>query len=92
MNIPIDPTTRTSKGTAYITFKNSVAAIAAITTLDRTIYQGRLLHILPAIVRNAKPISGNLDGVKGSRLEAKKKESGTNGLNWGSLFMNVSLL
>jgi RNA recognition motif-containing protein len=94
ITIPLDPTTRTSKGLAYITYVSSASAISAFDDLDRHSFQGRLLHILPAIVRNAKPDinvpgAGGSGSVKQDREEAKKKD--TKGLSWGTLFMNVRL-
>lgn len=87
MHIPLDTTTRSPKGLAYVTYTSSSAAIAAFDDLDRSSFQGRLLHILPAIVRNSKP-EASATGLKGEREEAKKRD--TKGLSWGTLFMNVS--
>ena len=90
----MDTTTQQTKGTAYITFAVPANALAAFNALDRTSFQGRLIHILPAVVRNAKPEMEQAMGERGAslkstRFDAKKKELAASGLNWGSLFMNV---
>lgn len=37
-----------SKGLAFVQYADSEAAAAALEALDGTIFQGRLLHVLPA--------------------------------------------
>ena len=67
------------------------AALAAYEQLDRSSFQGRLLHILPAVSRNpaAKGEPKAATGVRGDRERAKKMDAGK-ALNWGTLYMNVS--
>ncbi|KAG1844243.1 hypothetical protein F4604DRAFT_1960475 [Suillus subluteus] len=48
VHIPIDHLSKKSKGLAYVTFK---CAVSAYETLDKTSFQGRLLHIIPAVDR-----------------------------------------
>lgn len=38
----------TALGIAYVSFKETEGAISAFADLDKTYYQGRKLHILPA--------------------------------------------
>ncbi|KAG8678008.1 Multiple RNA-binding domain-containing protein 1, partial [Ceratobasidium sp. 395] len=45
---------RTSKGLAYVTFVEVDSAAQALRTMDRTSFQGRLLHVMPAITRAGK--------------------------------------
>jgi multiple RNA-binding domain-containing protein 1 len=93
VHIPLDPATKAPKGMAYATFLQSSAALAAFEELDQRSFQGRLLHIIPAIARTqGEPWEGKDrdGGVKGARDLLRKKEAGS-GLSWGTLFMNVSL-
>ena len=66
--------------------------MAAYDALDKTSFQGRLLHILPAIDR--VPRAGNPSGndkpmkLKAMR-EQKKKENSGKDFNWAILYMNV---
>lgn len=49
---------------------------------------------MPAIGRNSgevAPHDRRTEGVKGARDELKKKDAGK-GLNWGTLYMNVSIV
>lgn len=94
IHIPLDSTTKTGKGLAYATFTASSSAIAAYEELDRRSFQGRLLHVIPAIARNSdvgRDINRRDEGVKGQRDELKKKDAGK-GINWGTLYMNVSIM
>lgn len=89
IHIPIDPATQTGKGLAYATFASGDSAVRAFDELDRRSFQGRLLHILPAIGRQTGESStGKPATLKGERLEARKTEA-SKGLSWGTLYMNV---
>ena len=46
--LPARRTTKRSKGIALVQFVEAGDAVAAHAALDRAIFQGRLLHILPA--------------------------------------------
>jgi multiple RNA-binding domain-containing protein 1 len=90
-------------GTAFILFADPAHALAAFKKLDKTAYQGRLLHVLPG---RAKPgqernVAGVVDGkVLGKATEGrgdvkkgvddKRKEQSAKGVNWASMYMNVS--
>nr|CRX79187.1 hypothetical protein ls5931a1_00023 [Leucosporidium scottii] len=88
IHIPVDPATQTGKGLAYATFASGESAVRAFEELDRRSFQGRLLHILPAIGRQTgEPSSGRPATLKGERLEARKTEA-SKGLSWGTLYMN----
>ncbi len=49
VHIVLDKATRRSKGYALIQFSNPPDAIAAFDALDRSIFMGRLLHVLPGM-------------------------------------------
>ena len=92
VHITLDPATKVSKVLAFVKFAKGTAAVEAFETLDKTSFQGRLLHILPAIDR--KGTSENLNSTKNSvksDKDKKRKESATREFNWSMLYMNVRL-
>ncbi|TEB23078.1 RNA-binding domain-containing protein [Coprinellus micaceus] len=90
VHIPVDLSTKQGKGLAYVTFASPAEAVAAYESLDKTPFQGRLMHILGAVDRR-----GNVD-VEGegkkktvkSELQAKRKASAGKEFNWSMLYMN----
>lgn len=65
--------------------------------MDRASFQGRLLHVMPAVTRAGKEEADSRDS-KGDQKkslkkdrEAQRKESAGREFNWGMLYMNVSL-
>ncbi|KAG6828468.1 hypothetical protein H0H92_007834 [Tricholoma furcatifolium] len=92
VHIPHDITTTQAKGVAYITFKSPSCAVAAYTALDRTSFQGRLIHILGAVDRRNKAVDGE-DGEERKKSvkeekQAKRKAMAGREFNWGMLYMN----
>ncbi|KAH9932184.1 uncharacterized protein B0H18DRAFT_986883 [Fomitopsis serialis] len=91
IHIPLDPTTKQSKGLAYVTFAEPAKALAAYEVLDKTSFQGRLLHILPAVDRKGKmevDEGGRKKSVKEDR-EATRKAGAGREFNWAMLYMNA---
>ena len=92
-------------GTAFILYRDPQHAVEALRALDKSTFQGRLLHVIPG---RAKPgqesqarglgedgevlgkIKQGRADVKG-KSEQKKKDAGAKGVNWASLYMNVGL-
>ncbi|KAJ8457621.1 hypothetical protein ONZ45_g18241 [Pleurotus djamor] len=90
IHIPLDPLSKQAKGLAYITFRQGSSALAAYNALDKKSFQGRLLHILPAVDRKGKSevVEGTgRKSVKEDRAEKRKSTAGT-GFNWSMLYMN----
>ncbi|GAA5917255.1 hypothetical protein JCM8208_006771 [Rhodotorula glutinis] len=89
VHIPVDKRTSTPKGLAYVTFGKASDALAAFDALDGTTFQGRLLHILPAIGRGerAEPV-GRQASLKEDRLERRKQSAGQS-FSWGALYLNT---
>ncbi len=94
MHIPRDPATSQSKGLAYVTFAKAVDALAAFESLDKTPFQGRLLHILAAVDRRGnfavEDAEGSKKTVKDEKSAQRKATSGKE-FNWGMLYMNARL-
>jgi RNA recognition motif-containing protein len=81
------------KGMAYVKFKHAPHALEAFKKLDGTVFQGRLLHILPAVERETRSEAEQKQGLKDKKLEAKKQTAvkRNNVWDWGSLYMNVGI-
>ncbi|KIJ64334.1 hypothetical protein HYDPIDRAFT_112328 [Hydnomerulius pinastri MD-312] len=91
VHIPLDPVSRQSKGLAYVTFAQSSSALAAYEALDKKSFQGRLLHILPAVDRKGKfevvEAGDKKKSLKDER-NAKRKATAGREFNWSMLYMN----
>lgn len=105
------PTTSSGEplGTAFVAFHHPEDAVQAYRALDKTAFQGRLLHVLPGRARPGQETEageggdGDKEGavlgktrdshteVKGKKT-TKRKEAGDRGVNWATLYMNVSLV
>ena len=93
-------------GTAFILFRDPQHALDAYRKLDKTTFQGRLLHVLPGRARPgqeptavAQSLGGEgqvLGKIRDGRQEVKNKgeqkrtEANSKGVNWATLYMNVS--
>ncbi|KAG9316576.1 hypothetical protein JVU11DRAFT_2629 [Chiua virens] len=91
VHIPLDPVSKQSKGLAYVTFAQPSSALSAYEALDKASFQGRLLHILPAVDRKGQPggseIGDNRLSIKDER-KAKRKTTAGREFNWSMLYMN----
>ncbi|TRM63205.1 hypothetical protein BD626DRAFT_402977 [Schizophyllum amplum] len=89
VHIPVDATTKQSKGVAYVTFANPEDAVTAYQVMDKKSFQGRILHILPAVDRRPKPedASDKKKTVKDEKQAQRKALAGKE-FNWSMLFMN----
>lgn len=87
----MDSVTKQSKGLAYVKFKHSSSALSAYDTLDKKSFQGRLLHILPAVDRKGKLEGMEEAGTKSLKdaRHAKRKAVAGRDFNWSMLYMNV---
>lgn len=93
MHISKDSRFGKSKGFAYVQYTNPEEAHTALENLDGKAFQGRLLHVMPAL---AKKQTG-LDEFTLSQLPLKKKQhikqkaaAVSSTFNWNSLYMSVS--
>ncbi|XP_009772604.1 multiple RNA-binding domain-containing protein 1 [Nicotiana sylvestris] len=95
VHIVVDKDTKRSKGIAYVLYSLPESAARALTELDSSIFQGRLLHVMPAkqkvpsekteTVANTKQSSKTF---KQQRQEEKKaSEASGNTRSWNTLFM-----
>lgn len=99
VHIPINRKTNQSFGYAYIAYATVESAVLSISEMDKTIFQGRILHISPALEKEEKgpravvePKQQNPQGNSMSEYKKQKKEKQIenfdNETNWNYLFMN----
>lgn len=91
VHIALDTRTGKSKGFAYILFKEPKDAVQAYIELDKQIFQGRLLHILPADAKKDHRLDEfdlkNMP-LKKQRELKKKAAASKQTFSWNSLYMN----
>ncbi|XP_010529286.1 PREDICTED: multiple RNA-binding domain-containing protein 1 isoform X1 [Tarenaya hassleriana] len=93
VHLVLDKETKRSKGIAYIMYTVPESAARALEELDNSIFQGRLLHILPAKQRETsdKQVTDESNQSKTfkQKREEEKKASEVSGDTkaWNSLFM-----
>ncbi|CAK7901082.1 multiple RNA-binding domain-containing protein 1 [[Candida] anglica] len=91
VHIAIDTRTGKSKGFVYVQFQNSADAVSAYHALDKEIFQGRLLHILPGEKKKDHRLDEfdlkNLPLKKQKELKRKAQANKTQ-FSWNSLYMN----
>jgi multiple RNA-binding domain-containing protein 1 len=92
VHIAIDTRTAKSKGFCYIQFTNSENAVNAYIELDKQIFQGRLLHILPGEGKKDHKLDEfdlkNLP-LKKQRELKKKNDASKSQFSWNSLYLNT---
>lgn len=91
VHIAIDTRTGKSKGFVYVQFVKSEDAVSAFRALDKEIFQGRLLHILPGEKKKNHRLDEfdlkNLP-LKKQRELKKKAQASKSQFSWNSLYMN----
>lgn len=91
VHVALDTRTGKSKGFAYIMFKNPEDAVQAYIELDKQIFQGRLLHILPADIKKSHRFDEfdlkNMP-LKKQRELKRKATASKQTFSWNSLYMN----
>lgn len=85
MHIPLDKQTKSPKGLAFVTFTDPTHALAAFRAKDGSTFQGRLLHLLPAVSKNP-PTTDTSKTLKQSKAE-QAKENASKDFNWSFLYM-----
>ncbi|KAK9806736.1 hypothetical protein WJX72_000950 [[Myrmecia] bisecta] len=93
VHLVLDKATRKSRGIAYVQYMEPADASAAHAALDGSIFQGRLVHIIPARKQPAAPDrednehdKAGDDGFKDKR-EAERRANAGNRSAWNTLFM-----
>jgi multiple RNA-binding domain-containing protein 1 len=91
VTLPVDTQTEKVKGFAFVTYMFPEHAMKAFSELDRSTFQGRLLHVIPAEVKRGD--SYNEMPKDGSSFKKQKaseiKEGATRSHNWNALFLRA---
>lgn len=91
VHIAVDTRTHKSKGFVYIQFNNPENAVEAYRALDKQIFQGRLLHILPGQGKKSHKLDEfdlkNMPLKKQKELK-RKFQASKDTFSWNSLFLN----
>lgn len=93
-HLVVDKDTKRSKGIAYILYAQTESAARALEDLDNSIFQGRLLHIMPA-KQKIVPVKNDDFAVRSKSLKQqreenrKKSELSGNTSAWNSLFISA---
>uniref|UniRef100_A0A3P9H0X0 Probable RNA-binding protein 19 n=1 Tax=Oryzias latipes TaxID=8090 RepID=A0A3P9H0X0_ORYLA len=91
---PIDNLTKKPKGFAFVTYMILENAVTALAQLDRHVFQGRMLHLLPSTVKKENPESSDAGGPGSSsykrQKDAKNKASSSSSHNWNTLFLGTN--
>ena len=89
----MDSKTGQGKGFAFVQYEDHGCAVSAFEKLDGTVFQGRLLHLIPASAKR----ENKLDEYALSKLPLKKQkqiqrkaEASSSTFNWNAMYMNVS--
>ncbi len=104
VHLPVSQQTGQPLGTAFVLFRDPQHALEAFRKLDKTTFQGRLLHVLPGRAKPGQERSGGDGVVDGQVLgkaretrgevkkgaETRRKEESSKGVNWATMYMNVS--
>ena len=79
VHVIVDKTTRRSKGLAYVTYALPENGVAAMEALDGTIFQGRLIHLIPAkrppVAADTLGGVGRLEGADGAGETSPRDET-----------------
>lgn len=92
MSLLVDKNTGKSIGLAYVTYMFPEHAVKAFTELDRQIFQGRLLHILPSkppykeLGDTSKTTTNSTSSYKKEQVEKLKSQAGS-AHTWNTLFL-----
>lgn len=93
VHLVLDKTTKRSKGIALAQFAEPSDAVDAHAALDGTVFQGRLLHVLPGHRPPPKPTDKEgteaaKGGFKAQREAARRANAGSRAA-WNSLFVRA---
>lgn len=93
VHLPLDSYTKKIKGFAFITFMFPEHAVKAFSELDKTPFQGRLLHLIPAHAKpDGKEEPSFVDDKSAfkKQKESDKKRGAQKSQNWNTLFLGAN--
>ncbi|XP_072004096.1 probable RNA-binding protein 19 [Engystomops pustulosus] len=90
IHFPIDKLTKKPKGFAFVTFLITEHAVKAYAEVDGSIFQGRMLHVLPSTVKKEDEGEAGADNGYKKQKALKDKANSSSSHNWNTLFMGTS--
>lgn len=89
LTLPITKRAQQVKGFAYVKYSTTEAAVQAFNQLDNTVFQGRLLHILPAKKKPEPlpPVTAPRSSLR-QELQERVKARAKDESSWNTLFLN----
>jgi multiple RNA-binding domain-containing protein 1 len=88
IHLPIDKTTKQSKGYAFVLFVVPTDAVKAFLENDKEIFQGRIIEIVAAIDKPKTHDEENEGTTFKEKRDILKRKNAGNNINWNALFMN----
>ena len=80
-----------SKGIAFVRFTSPADAVSAFEVLDGTIFQGRLLHLLPGKLIKSDAAQDQIEGAQDQPFKAarekERKANAANRTTWSTFYM-----
>ncbi|XP_035215935.1 probable RNA-binding protein 19 isoform X1 [Stegodyphus dumicola] len=89
INHPVDLITKQGMGFAFVSYVFAEHAVKAFSALDGTIFQGRVLHLIPAKPKKEYSDDQNETNFK-KKKESKMKELSGSSHNWNILFLGMN--
>ena len=94
VTVPLDKTTNRPTGLGFVTFMLPEHAVKAYEAMDGQVFQGRLLHILPARPRQGRHTQEGDDPSAGGTFKKKKekeqKSRAGSSYNWNTLLLGAN--
>ncbi|XP_023933162.1 probable RNA-binding protein 19, partial [Lingula anatina] len=90
VHLPIDTFTKKVKGFAFITYVIPEHGVKAYTECDGTVFQGRMLHILPAKTKKDPSEDASDESSFKKKRQAQQKAHAGSSHNWNSLFLGAN--
>lgn len=91
-HLPIDKGTKKIKGFGFITFLFPEHALRAFAELDGTIFQGRMLHLIPGQSKPETSIPLDAKSSFKKKRELDQHKNASSGHNWNSLFISLNAI
>lgn len=88
VTVPFDHAEHRAKGFAYVKFKTTESAVQAFEQLDRSVFQGRLLHIIPAQKKPEVEVKIREKSSYKLQLAKELQKRAKNSTTWNTLFIN----
>ncbi|XP_061406196.1 probable RNA-binding protein 19 [Lethenteron reissneri] len=90
VRFPLDTMSGRPKGFAFVGFAQSEDAVRALALLDGSIFQGRMLHVLPALARKEEEEEVGPTSSTSSYKRDKEKRDKASSHNWNALFLGIN--